>query len=276
MISIRRAAITRQSGITTKVVTGRFHVFMPPPSKPDIARCSRVGSRKTAVQGVVGLAALIGLIFLARGSAAQLAAYESWLAGLGVEGWVIFVVGAVVLMTVFVPSTVIGAVAGALFGIGWGFLAMTVAGLTTAALTWLIGSSLLKARVGMLLRRFPKMQAIQRAVMSEGASFQFMLRLAPINAVATNYVLGAAGVRFAPFMVGALGMLAGFFVEVYFGHLARHVSRVAGNSGSIMETAVRVAGFVVCVGVIIAVGKMARKAIAKAEERTGGAPPGVA
>jgi uncharacterized membrane protein YdjX (TVP38/TMEM64 family) len=225
---------------------------------------------------MLGAGVLGALFFLARESSVEIAARESWIAGLGAEGWVVFVVAAILLMAVFVPSSVLGALAGALFGLGWGTMAMGIGGLITASVTWLIASRLLRDQIGVVLRRYPKLQAIHRAVRSHGTRFQFMLRLAPLNAVAINYVLGAAGVRFLPFMLAALGMLPGLFLEVYFGHLARHVTQVAGNHGSAstVETVTKAAGFVLCVVTMIAVGKMARRAVAEAETRMADPIPG--
>ncbi len=228
----------------------------------------------TIVKIVLAAGVLGSLVLLAPDFAPEFASWEKWIAGLGTEGWWVFVAASVVLMAVFVPSAVLGALAGALFGFGWGVLAMSLAGLATASLTWLVARSLLHDRIAALLRRHPKLQAIQRAVVSDGPRLQFLFRLAPISPVTVNYLLGAAGVRFLPFMVGALGMLPSFFVEVYFGHLAKHVSTVAAGSGSGSMTGIliKAGGFAACVVVLIAAGKMARRAIANAEEQSGKTP----
>ncbi len=271
-----QTVITRQFGTATTAVPRKSQRSMPVSSDPTCSRRSRSGMARTMILILLGIGIVCGLVFLARNSAAELAAWETWITGLGTEGWLVFVVAAIVLMAVFVPSTVLGAIAGALFGLGWGILAMSVAGLTTAALTWLIAHSLLRHRIAVVLRRYPKLEAIQRAVRSDGMRLQFLFRLAPISPVTVNYVLGAAGVRFLPFMVGALGMLPSFFVEVYFGHLARHVSTVVAgsDSGSTLGIVMKVGGFVTCVVAIIALGKMARNAVAEAEKRAGDPPSG--
>lgn len=211
---------------------------------------------------------LVVLIFLARDSGAEITSFESWIAGQGLEGELIFMLASVILMSLFVPSSLVGALAGALFGLAWGTLAMAASGLLTAALTHQIASRLLRNRIERLIKGYPKLLAMQHAVLREGFRLQLMLRLAPISPVSVNYVLGAAGVRFPSFMLASLGMLPGLFVEVYFGHLAKHVSKVAGNadSHSTAETVVKVVGFLAAVGVMVAIGRMARRAITEAEE----------
>lgn len=229
-------------------------------------RCSpKTGSIVVKIVLVAGV--LGGLVLIAPKLAPEFAAWEAWIVSRGMEGWWIFLAASVVLMTVFVPSPILGALAGALFGFGWGVLAMALAGLSTASLTWLIARSLLRDPIEALMRRYPRLEAIQRAIRNDGARRQFLFRLASISPMTVNYLLGAAGVGFLPFMVASLGMLPSFFVEVYFGHLARHVSTVAAGSGSesMMRISIKVGGFVVCVVALIAVRKMARRAVHIAE-----------
>ncbi len=229
------------------------------------------GNRRIILRLLLAAAVLGAVVWGARDSGAEIAAFESWIAGFGWKGMVVFTVAAVFLMAVFVPSSILGTLAGALFGLAWGSLAMAVAGIVTAALTYQIAGRLLRDRIASFLKGYPKLRAIQRAVLREGLRLQFMLRLAPINAVSVNYVLGAAAVRFPSFMVASLGMLPGLFIEVYFGHLAKHATKVAGGVGSHSspETLIKVGGFLATAGVLVVVGRMAQKAIARADPGDG-------
>jgi hypothetical protein len=74
---------------------------------------------------------------------------------------------------------------------------------------------------------------------------QLLLRLSPINPVTVSYVLGASGVRFSTFMIATIGLIPTLFVEVYFGDVASHLAKVAGNSSDplTLHTVVVVVGF---------------------------------
>lgn len=240
--------------------------------QPDGAEAAPPGWKRTALHLMLGVVVLMVLVLLARDSAKEIAAVDSWVAGIGLMGGLVFVLVVVVLTSVFVPSSLFAAMAGAAFGLFWGTLAMTGGIVLAAALDHLLARKLLACRIERMLRNHPKLQAIQRAVQKEGFHLQIMLRLAPLNAVTVNYVLGAAGVRFPPFMAAMLGTVPGTFVEVYFGHVAKHVSKIAANSSphSLAQSAVTVVGFLVCVALMIFIGRKAQRAIAEAEASAAG------
>jgi uncharacterized membrane protein YdjX (TVP38/TMEM64 family) len=85
--------------------------------------------------------------------------------------------------------------------------------------------------------------------------------------VSVSYVLGASGVRFWTFMIATVGLIPGLFVEVYFGYMASHVTKVAGNASehSTLHTVVVVIGFAVCIAMMILIARIATKALAEAE-----------
>jgi len=88
--------------------------------------------------------------------------------------------------------------------------------------------------------------------------------------------LGASGVRFSTFLIATAGLIPGLFVEVYFGYMTRHVTKVAGNVSehSTLHTVVTVVGFVVCIVLMIFISRMVAKALADAgNEPAAGTPP---
>jgi preprotein translocase subunit SecG len=64
--------------------------------------------------------------------------------------------------------------------------------------------------------------------------------------------------------IACLGLVSGLFVEVYFGHTATHLFKVAGGASehSTRHTALTVAGFFVCVLVMVYVTRLTRQALA--------------
>lgn len=221
----------------------------------------------------VGFRLLIGLVLLAvvvwfgRHATGDLKAMESWIAGHGVWGRVVFI-GMVILFTsVFVPDTVLAIAAGVLFGLVWGTVLMFAGCMATAAVNFLTARTFLRPRIEVILDQHPKLQTIRAAANRDGIRLQLLLRLAPLNPVTVNYVLGASGVRFSTFMLATVGLIPGLFVEVYFGYIASHVNKVAGNANehSALHTAVVVIGFAFCVLLMIFIARLATRALADAE-----------
>ena len=73
--------------------------------------------------------------------------------------------------------------------------------------------------------------------------------------------------RFSTFLIATIGLIPGLFVEVYFGYLASHVTKVAGKASehSTLHTVVTIVGFVVCIVLMISITRIATQALADAE-----------
>ncbi len=229
-----------------------------------------------ALRLLIGVCVLAVVVWFGRNATDEIHTMENWIAGHGVWGRVAFV-GMVILFTsMFVPDTVLSIASGVLFGLAWGSLLIIIGCIATAAVNYLAASSLLRPRIETLLAQHPKLQAIQRTANREGLRLQLLLRLAPINPVSVSYVLGASGVRFSTFMLATIGLIPGLFCEVYFGYLALHVTKVAGNVSpvSTLRTVATVVGFVVCIVLMWFISRFASKAIAEADvETVDGSPP---
>jgi uncharacterized membrane protein YdjX (TVP38/TMEM64 family) len=222
---------------------------------------------KVVFRVAVGGLILLTLIWIGQDAGKEIKALEAWIGDLGILAPLVFVGAVVILTSIFFPATLLAAVAGALFGLGWGTLTMVAGSIIGAALNYLIANKLFRKRINSTLQRHPKFLAIQRAVKQEGVRLQFMLRLTPINSAMVNYLLGATGVRFSPYLVATVGLLPGLFMEVYFGHVAKHVTKTAAHvsSHSTMHLVLTIGGFLVCVAIMICITRMAQRALAKAQ-----------
>lgn len=226
-----------------------------------------MGWKSVGIRLLAGLCLLSVVVYFGRFAVHELKAMENWIAGHGLWGWAGFVVMMIVLTSMFVPDTLLAVAAGAMFGLLWGTVLTVTAATITAALNFLAAQSLLRPWIEKRLEQHPKLQAIRQAANRKGLQLQLLLRLAPISPVSVSYVMGASGVRFSTFLMGTVGLIPGLFVEVYFGHLASHLSKVAGNASehSALHTVVTIVGFVLSIIVLISITRMAAKALADAE-----------
>jgi uncharacterized membrane protein YdjX (TVP38/TMEM64 family) len=211
---------------------------------------------------------LIAAVWLGRYFGHHLPALENWIASHGVGGIIVFVGVVIVFTSIFVPDTLFAIIAGALFGLAWGTVVAIIASLCTATVNFLVSRLFLHETVRRWLARNPRLAAIERAVNREGFRFQFLLRLTPLHPVTVSYMLGASNTRYPTFLAACLGLIPGLAVEVYFGYVAKHVAKVAGNVGehSALHSALTIAGLALCVVLMVYVTRLARKAIAGYEQ----------
>jgi uncharacterized membrane protein YdjX (TVP38/TMEM64 family) len=217
----------------------------------------------------LGMAAVTG-----RDLANHIGDVEDWIRSHGWIGRAAFI-GMVILFTsLFIPDTLLAVIAGALFGLLWGTVMITIGALCTAALIFVVSHVFLRDTVCNMLSRRPKLAAIHEAVSSEGLKFQLLLRLSPLNPVVVHYVLGASRTRFSTFMLACLGMIPTLAVEVYFGHAARHVAAAVGSRGehSGVHTVLTLAGLAIAIAVLVYITRIARQTLSAYESPP--TPPG--
>ena len=222
--------------------------------------------RRVVLRTTIGLGILSAVAWIAMHAESELKTMETWIAGHGALGMVAFVVLMVVLTSLFVPDTMLAIAAGALYGVTWGALLTIIGAILTAAVNFWAACNFFRPWIDRILEKHPKLQAIRSAANQEGLRLQLLLRLSPINPVSVNYVLGASGVRFVPFLIATLGLIPGLFAEVYFGYVAKHISHVSSglSDHTRLQTAITIAGLVLCVLVTIVVSRIAAKALAEA------------
>lgn len=224
------------------------------------------------------LAALVvALAVLGRELHAHLTAIESWIADLGAWGLIAYIVLFVALTSVFVPDTLMAIIAGALFGLAWGMVAVAAGGLLAAALQYALARRVLKGTIERAIASKPALVSIERAVRKRELYLQALVRLTPLSPAATNYVLGAAGVKFPGFVLASVFLIPAFFIETYFGYAGRHIARIAGRDERevILHDAVVLGGFVLAAILMFIISRVARKALQEAAAEPAEAQPGL-
>lgn len=225
---------------------------------------ARACSRASIPYVLIGLALVIAISLAGREIHTHISQIESWITSLGYWGVLAFIVLFVVLTSCLLPDSVLCIIAGALFGFGWGLVAVVAGSLLSASVQYLLAQKLLRHRIENKIQNNPSLCAIQRAVKTDELRLQLLLRCTPLNPATISYILGATGVRFQKFILACLALTPGLALEVYFGHLGKHAARAAGSDSSLthnlMLAGVLLAGLVV----MYFISKMARTAIARA------------
>jgi uncharacterized membrane protein YdjX (TVP38/TMEM64 family) len=216
----------------------------------------------------LALAAVAGLVLLGRAAGGYIPAFAGWVDGLGVWGPLVYIAGYVVAVVAFVPASLLTLAGGAIFGVPAGTAYVFVAATLGSSLAFLVSRHAARGWVERRVAGDPRFAAIDRAVGREGRKIVFLLRLSPafpFNLL--NYALGLTRVRFADYLVAALGMLPGTLLYVYSGKVAGDVAALAGGAPAARGaggTALLVVGLVATVGVTTLVTRIARRALAEA------------
>jgi uncharacterized membrane protein YdjX (TVP38/TMEM64 family) len=83
-----------------------------------------------------------------------------------------------------------------------------------------------------------------------------------------SYLLGTTNTKYWTFLVASLGILPGVVVEVYFGHMAKHLAQAAHAPGQHLHLhlVLTVLGMIACGAVMVYLGRLARAAVAEVEK----------
>ncbi|MFP4260640.1 MAG: TVP38/TMEM64 family protein [Opitutales bacterium] len=196
--------------------------------------------------------------------------FNQWIADLGTVGLVVFVFAYAAFALLMLPGAILTIGAGLIFGLGWGFVAVSVGSTLGASLAFLLGRFVARDRIRELTAGKPKFQQIDRAIGERGAKLIFLLRLSPIVPFnLSNYFYGLTAVRFWPYVLASwLGMMPGTLAYVYFGTLGRAAAQSATDAGperGPLEWTLLAVGLAATLAVTIWVSKIARNAIQETE-----------
>jgi uncharacterized membrane protein YdjX (TVP38/TMEM64 family) len=214
------------------------------------------------------LATVVGLVLLGRAAGEYIPAFAQWVEGLGWWGPLAYVAGYVVAVVAFAPASILTLVAGAIFGVPKGTVYVFAAATIGSSLAFLVSRYVARAWVERRVTGNPRFAAIDRAVGREGRKIVFLLRLSPVFPFnLLNYALGLTRVRFADYVIAAVGMLPGTLMYVYLGKVAGDVAALAGGApveGGALRTALFGVGLIATVVVTTLVTRIARRALAEA------------
>lgn len=186
---------------------------------------------KLGVWGLVLLAALAAL------AAWQLPIVRwgiegiEYLRGQGTAGVGLYAAVYVVATVLMLPGAVLTIGAGAIYGLGAGFVIVWPASVVGAILAFLCGRRFARSWVEEVVRARPRLSAIDTVIGNRGFAMVCLLRLSPLVPFAiSNYVYGVTGVRFRDYAAATtLGMVPGIILYVYIGTTVTNTAALAAG-----------------------------------------------
>ena len=247
---------------------------MREPTPDSLAAASPEGSetpRRSRWQALaLGLAALAGLVLIARTGGEALPAAAEWVQGLGAWGPAAFIALYALAIVLFVPGSLLTLAGGALFGVWAGVAYVFSAAVLGSTLAFGIARYGARGWVEQRIATNPRFAALDRAVGEEGLKIAFLLRLSPAFPFTfLNYALGLTRVRVRDYLLASLGMLPGTFLYVYSGRVIGDVAQLAAGvnvergGGYFLVLAL---GLAATAAVTVLITRMARRALDQSTE----------
>ncbi|MFY0525141.1 TVP38/TMEM64 family protein [Archangium gephyra] len=193
--------------------------------------------------------------------------------GMGMAGSVLYIVLYTVATVLMMPASVLTLGAGFAYGPVYGSLLVVLASNLSALVSFLLGRTVLRERVGRRLVGQPRFTAVDSAVAAQGFKVVLLLRLSPIFPFSVlNYSLSLTRVRLRDYLPATfLGMLPATVLYVYLGSLVTSVAQLsrgerpdAGLSGQLLFWG----GLAATALVTVYVTRLARRALAATLKET--------
>jgi len=187
----------------------------------------------------------------------------NWVSQLGPWGVVIFIAIYVVATVLFIPGSVLTLGAGAVFGVVWGSIYVSIASTLGATCAFLVGRYLARDAIARKIEGNARFAAIDKAVANEGWKIVGLTRLSPVFPFTLlNYAFGLTQVKLRDYVLASwIGMMPGTVMYVYLGSLAKAASGERARTTG--EWALYGAGLLATIIVTVFVTRIAKQALAK-------------
>jgi uncharacterized membrane protein YdjX (TVP38/TMEM64 family) len=186
-----------------------------------------------------------------------------WVGQLGPWGPIIFIAIYILATVLFIPGSVLTLGAGAVFGVVWGSIYVSIASTLGATAAFLVGRYLARDAIARKIEGNERFAAIDKAVAKEGWKIVGLTRLSPVFPFTLlNYAFGLTQVKLWHYMLASwIGMMPGTIMYVYLGSLAQ--AATGDRARTTGEWVLYGVGLLATVVVTVFVTRVAKKALAK-------------
>jgi uncharacterized membrane protein YdjX (TVP38/TMEM64 family) len=194
---------------------------------------------------------------------------DSYVQSLGALGPAVAVLAYVLCTVLFVPGSAITLGVATLFGLKTAFIVVLIGANGGALCSFLLARTFLREKVARWADGNPKFRSFDHAIGLQGFKIVVLARLSPIFPFNTlNYLLGVTPVKTGAYVIAnLLGMLPGMILYVYIGAAARDAltGRIVPSAG-LFQQALKYAGLLATVAVVLIITQAARKALREAQQ----------
>ncbi len=180
----------------------------------------------------------------------------------GAAGWLLLAAAQIAISVAGVlPASLLGIVAGAVYGIGGGFALAAASTLIGAVLSFRLARSLFRDSVARFVGRRPRLAAFDGLVARDGWRSVCLIRLSPVMPfAATSLMLGLSSVRLRDYMLGTLASLPALLGYVCLGNLAGVGLATARGGGGILQWGLLAVGIAATAAITLRIGRMIARA----------------
>lgn len=216
---------------------------------------------------VLLIAAVAALIFSAKyfDAPARLTAALAAIETLGPWAPAAFIGIYICATVLFLPGSILTLGAGLLFGLGLGFVYVSIASTLGATAAFLVGRYFARDWIAGKIEGNKKFKAIDEAVAGEGWKIVGLTRLSPVFPFnLLNYAFGLTKVNLRDYFFASwIGMMPGTLLYVYLGSIAGDLATLGTGTGqkSPAQWAMTVLGLAATAAVTVYITRIARKAL---------------
>jgi uncharacterized membrane protein YdjX (TVP38/TMEM64 family) len=188
-----------------------------------------------------------------------------WIRDLGVIAPLVFILLYIGVTVLFVPGSILTLGAGAVFGVLWGTIYVSVGSTLGATAAFLVGRYFMRDWVSQKTAENERFGVIDDAIGREGGKIVFLLRLSPVFPYnLSNYLFSLTKVGLGSYMLASwLGMLPGTVMYVYIGSLIQTLAELGseGRARTTGEWVLYGVGLLATIAVTVFVTRVARRAV---------------
>lgn len=196
-----------------------------------------------------------------------------WLDAQGAWGPLLFIVLMMLVVVLLLPGVMLTIGAGFVFGVVEGAAYVVIGTTLGAVLAFLAARHLFGERASQYVLRHARLQLVTEEITSRGWRIVLLTRLVPFFPFKlSNYFFGLTQFTLRDFTAGTLvGIIPFSLHNAYLGSIAADISLAGARSTerSSFEWGLYGAGFLVTVGFIIYLNRLARRALARYTEENG-------